>query len=87
MGLCLKHLPSATDQPDARYKDDTVPWQRVINSKGVISLRGDGGAARQEAALAQEGVEVGRGNLGERTVDFAVYGWFPSHLPSEEAEE
>jgi len=59
----------------------------VINSKGVISPRGDGGAARQEAALALEGVEVERSNLGERTVDFAVYGWFPNHLPSEETDE
>lgn len=52
-----------------------------------MSGRGPNGAARQEAALAREGVEVGRGNLGERTVDFSVYGWFPDVLPSEEAEE
>lgn len=37
--MCLKYLPSATDQPDARYNCDTVPWQRVINSKGSISQR------------------------------------------------
>jgi len=49
--------------------------------------RGAGGAARQEAALQQEGVEVGHGSLGERTVDLATYGWFPSHLPSEESED
>jgi len=87
VGVCLKHLPSAADQPDARYNSDTVPWQRVINAKGAISPRGVGGAAGQEAALAQEGVQVGRGSLGERTVDFATYGWFPSRLPSDEAEE
>ena len=80
-------MPSATDQPDARHNSDTVPWQRVINSKGVISVRGAGGAARQEVALTAEGVEVGRGNLGERTVDFAIYGWFPNHLPSEDTDE
>ena len=45
--------------------------------------RGPGGAARQEAALLTENVEVGRGDLGERKVDFAIYGWFPDHLPSE----
>lgn len=27
-----------------------------------------------------------RGSLGERTVDFAVYGWFPHSLPSDDAE-
>jgi hypothetical protein len=37
--VCLKHLPSASSQPNARYNSDTVPWQRVINSKGVISPR------------------------------------------------
>jgi methylated-DNA-protein-cysteine methyltransferase related protein len=37
--MCLKHLPSAEDQPDARFNGDTVPWQRVINAKGVISPR------------------------------------------------
>lgn len=47
---------------------------------------GANGAARQEATLATEGVEVGRGSLGERTVDFSVYGWFPDRLPSEEDE-
>ena len=48
--------------------------------------RGVGGAARQETALLAEGVEVGRGNLGERTVDFSVYGWFPDRLPLDESE-
>jgi methylated-DNA-protein-cysteine methyltransferase-like protein len=49
--------------------------------------RSGGGAARQEAALTREGVEVGRGNLGERTVDFSTYGWFPDSLPSEDEDE
>lgn len=54
----------------------------------LISWRRSGvnGAARQEAALTAEGVAVGRGSLGERTVDFSEYGWFPDRLPSEEAE-
>lgn len=29
---------------------------------------------------------MGRGSLGELTVDFGTYGWFPSRLPSEAAE-
>ncbi|KAK3050150.1 Alkyltransferase-like protein 1 [Extremus antarcticus] len=87
VGLCLKHLPDSSDQPDSRYNGDNVPWQRVINSKGVISNRGAGGAARQETALEAEGVEVGRGALGERTVDFGTYGWFPDRLPSDSDDE
>ncbi len=31
-------------------------------------------------------MQVGRGHLGELTVDFGTYGWFPSRLPSEGAE-
>lgn len=49
--------------------------------------RGANGAARQETALVLEGVEVGRGDLGERTVDFSTYGWFPNSLPSNESED
>ena len=36
--------------------------------------------------LLQEGVQVERGSLGERTVDFGIYGWFPNELPSRQAE-
>jgi hypothetical protein len=52
-----------------------------------IKCRGTNGAAHHETVLAQEGVQVDRGNLGERTVDFKVYGWFPKELPSREAED
>lgn len=49
-----------------------VPWQRVINAKGKVSIHGDGfGNAMQRVILEQEGVvfdEQGR-------VDFAVFGW------------
>lgn len=48
--------------------------------------RGVNGAANHETVLAQEGVQVDRGSLGERTVDFRVYGWFPNELPSRVAE-
>lgn len=34
--------------------------------------------------MQREGVEVGRGPLGERTVDFSVYGWFPNRLSDDE---
>ncbi|SMY21004.1 unnamed protein product [Zymoseptoria tritici ST99CH_1A5] len=87
VGMCLKYLASASDQPDAKYNSDNVPWQRIINSQGVISNRGANGAARQQTALESEGVTVGRGNMGERTVDFAEFGWFPDVLPSAEGED
>ncbi|KAF2837708.1 DNA binding methylated-DNA--cysteine S-methyltransferase [Patellaria atrata CBS 101060] len=89
VGVCLKHLPSSNttagndNDSNPQWHDGNVPWQRVINSKGGISPRGPGGAARQAAALRREGVHVDRGALGEFSVDFAVYGWFPDELPSE----
>ncbi len=49
-----------------------VPWQRVINSRGAISIQGATGG-RQRALLEEEGVvfdENGR-------VDFATVGWVP----------
>lgn len=50
----------------------TIPWQRVINSKGMISLpEGSRAAVEQRARLAREGLafnEAGR-------VDFEVVGW------------
>lgn len=52
----------------------------------LMDCRGANGAANQETVLAQEGVQIGRGSLGERTVDFSVYGWFPQHLPSQEGD-
>ncbi|MBX3051545.1 MAG: MGMT family protein [Caldilineaceae bacterium] len=49
-----------------------VPWQRVINSQGGISPRGDpGGSGRQRKLLEAEGVEFGP-NV---RVDFARFGW------------
>lgn len=39
VGVSLKHLPSRSTQPDSVYNDQSVPWQRVINSKGTISVR------------------------------------------------
>jgi methylated-DNA-protein-cysteine methyltransferase-like protein len=48
---------------------DDVPWQRVINSKGEISLRP--GAQDQRRLLEQEGVE-----FDERgRIDLKVFSW------------
>ena len=48
-----------------------VPWQRVVNSQGKISLPGEGGQIEQRLLLEQEGVvfdERGR-------IDLKRFGW------------
>jgi len=52
----------------------------------LSASRGANGASRQAEALRQEGVTVERSSMGEHSIDFALYGWFPIMLPSEEAE-
>ena len=41
VGICLKHLPSSIPASTATHEfhDGNVPWQRVINAKGIISPR------------------------------------------------
>lgn len=36
VGVCLKHLPT---DPAQFYNNHNVPWQRVVNAKGMISHR------------------------------------------------
>lgn len=85
VGICLKHLPQ---DAEARFNHENVPWQRVINAKGIISPRSQpSGALNQAAALQAEGVTVTTDALGELMVDFSQYGWFPNVLPSEEEED
>jgi methylated-DNA-protein-cysteine methyltransferase-like protein len=91
VGVCLKHLPGFDPkEPQSHFfHDENVPWQRVVNAKGGISPRGDGGAgaARQVNKLRAEGVEVHDGRAGDESwVDLAAYGWFPRHLPGEESD-
>ncbi|KAE8406519.1 6-O-methylguanine DNA methyltransferase [Aspergillus pseudonomiae] len=83
VGICLKHLPSNSEE---YYHSGNVPWQRVINSKGMISHREPGSAERQAEALREEGIQVETDAMGEFYVDLARFGWFPSVLPSEEDE-
>jgi methylated-DNA-protein-cysteine methyltransferase-like protein len=53
-----------------------LPWHRVINSKGTISLTG-AGFDEQKALLAAEGVAVdGRG-----AIDLKKYRWRPEGHP------
>jgi len=48
---------------------DDVPWQRVINSQGKISLRP--GAQKQKELLLEEGVVFDE----KERVDLKKYGW------------
>jgi methylated-DNA-protein-cysteine methyltransferase-like protein len=59
---------------------DDVPWQRVINSQGKISLRP--GAERQRALLEEEGVEFVKDK-----VDFKKYGWKGLDEPDEPVQD
>jgi methylated-DNA-protein-cysteine methyltransferase-like protein len=68
VGWALRALPAGSG----------VPWQRVVNARGTISLgRGAGGAEIQRALLEEEGVlfdEQGR-------IDLARFGWAGPDLP------
>lgn len=66
----LSDMRTVGDAMNACPED--VPWQRVINSKGTISLGGATGG-RQRALLEEEGVALDENGR----VDFAVYGWTP----------
>ncbi len=55
-----------------RPEDGDVPWQRVINSRGRISFRGDDvRGILQERLLADEGVEFN----AQGVVDWTRFGW------------
>ena len=71
VGFAMAALPAGS----------AVPWQRVINSQGMVSRRADGeGNILQRDLLATEGVRFDR-NL---RIDFAVYGWnFPEQPPQD----
>lgn len=57
----------------ALTEDSAVPWHRVINAQGRLSLRTAGAGLTQRLRLEQEGVRFrGRGR-----VDLEIYGWRP----------
>jgi methylated-DNA-protein-cysteine methyltransferase-like protein len=51
-------------------EDSAVPWHRVINAAGRISLPPKGPAELQRALLEAEGIELRQGR-----VDLRLYGW------------
>ncbi len=67
----------------ASSRKDRLPWQRVINSRGGISLKRGRGFEEQKRLLAREGVSV------ERTgrVDLTSFQWDPPGLPSTAARD
>lgn len=73
VGYALNALRDKDDDP--RYRG--IPWQRVINSQGRISIPNTaGGADRQAELLRSEGVLVG----DDWRVDLSVYLWEGLHL-------
>lgn len=61
VGWALRALPPGSD----------VPWQRVVNAAGRISLRDPADAAHQRRLLQAEGVVLDADNR----VDLAQFGW------------
>jgi methylated-DNA-protein-cysteine methyltransferase-like protein len=57
-------------------KSDAVPWHRVINAAGRISLRGPS-AITQRVRLAREGVASDDGGR----IDLKRFGWKPRRRP------
>jgi methylated-DNA-protein-cysteine methyltransferase-like protein len=51
-----------------------VPWQRVVNAKGQVSLRPGHGPPVQKMLLEEEGAIFGRND----TLDLANLAWSPS---------
>lgn len=62
VGYALHALPAGS----------TVPWHRVLNAKGFISLR-DHHALTQRMLLTREGIRFDSGGR----VDLARFGWAP----------
>lgn len=67
VGYALSYLPSSEQGGD-------VPWWRVINARGEISLKGRGAAAElQRQLLESEGIRFSK----EGRVALGDYRWWP----------
>jgi methylated-DNA-protein-cysteine methyltransferase-like protein len=55
-----------------------LPWHRVVNSEGKISLPPERGGRLQRRRLASEGVRFDRRGF----IDLRKYGWNPGRGPS-----
>ncbi len=55
-----------------------IPWHRVINSKGEISGRKDGGSDHgQRQRLVDEGIVFDKNNR----ISFELFGWAEAEIP------
>lgn len=64
-------------------EEQQVPWHRVVNSKGELSLRKEGKAdERQRQRLLEEGIVFDKNGR----IDFDKYGWIEAELPFFEDE-
>jgi len=62
VGTALAHVPAALE----------IPWQRIVNSKGEISARREGGpSAEQGVRLQAEGVVFNK----HGRIDLQRFGW------------
>lgn len=59
VGYALHNLPAGSE----------IPWHRVVNSQGKISLPGDAGR-RQALLLKKEGITLSKGR-----VNLGTFGW------------
>ena len=64
VGYALAALPEST----------VVPWHRILNARGTVSLRTGGGPATQRIRLEREGVRFG----ADGRVRLSDYCWSPS---------
>ena len=62
----------------AAVNDISIPWHRVINSHGKISVR-SGGAPSLDQRILLENEGITFSTSGK--VDFKQVGWFPFDLP------
>lgn len=75
VGYALSALKDADS--DAAYTSATVPWQRVVNSQGRVSIRHrEVTANRQAVLLRAEGVEVSEA----LRIDLAEHLWEGLHV-------
>lgn len=64
VGYALNAIP--------KNREGKIPWQRVINSKGRISFRGDSHRAiLQRKILESEGIKFD----DNETIDWKTFGW------------
>lgn len=73
VGYALKHLP--TNQR-CEFNHTNVPWWRVINSQGRISLIGES-RERQAGRLRQEGIPLPH---NASAIPLGEFGWFPDNV-------